>query len=217
MFYTRKLLWLEFKVLCFMDVNTILKNLHPLEIKVLRRFEKDTILSVALLIEKLNFKEGHANQAFSWLGAKGLIQEAFIKEKTKAKLPEIATELNISFKDAGTAFALLSKDGLVKMDDEKNVIYIEDIFSKRREIISNLLQKASSKEDHIIKDDSLTKEEREVIGSIAKKRGAVDVPFKIIEREEIIYKFTNTAYDVQKALENAGITGDELGRETLFR
>ena len=226
-----------------MDVNTILKNLHPLEIKVLRGFEKDTILSVALLIEKLNFKEGHANQAFSWLGAKGLIQEekrikhvfyeitelgisyakdgtpetrviAFIKEKTKAKLPEIATELNISFKDAGTAFALLSKDGLVKMDDEKNVIYIEDIFSKRLEIISNLLQKASSKEDHIIKDDSLTKEEREVIGGIAKKRGAVDVPFKIIEREEIIYKFTNTAYDVQKALENAGITGDELGQLT---
>lgn len=57
------------------DLNTLVHKLHPLEIKVLKNCAMDEILSTSLLISRLGFKEGHANQAFSWLRAKRIIEE----------------------------------------------------------------------------------------------------------------------------------------------
>jgi len=226
-----------------MDIDLILKNLHPLEIKILLAFTKDMMLSAKLLIDKLDFKEGHANQAFSWLAMKGLIKEnkrtkhvfyeetelglsyakndipekrvfSFIKEKGKAKLPEIATKLGISQKEAGSAFSFLSKDGAVSMDEEKNVVYMKEITSNKLEVIKTLLETASLQQNNMLKESDLTKQEREVIGTIAKKRGASDVPFKIVERDEIVYNFTEMAEEIQKKLKEEGITGEELGQLT---
>ncbi|MGP1437547.1 MAG: phenylalanine--tRNA ligase subunit alpha [Treponema sp.] len=226
-----------------MDVISMLKNLHPLEIKVLTNLKKHTQLSASLLIDHLKFKEGHANQAFSWLNMKNLIKEtkrikhvfyeltevgasyakngmpesrliSFLEKQKKIKLPDITTALSITFKEAGAAFSFLSKEGAVKMDEEKNVVFIRELQSKKLSIIDSLFNKVLKNEEHVLKDEELTNEEKEVILSIAKKRGANDVPFKIVERDEIFYEFTPLANEVTKALEKAGITGEEAGQLT---
>ena len=80
-----------------MDIDSLLKNLHPLEIKILLAFEKEAMLSVPFLMDKLNFKEGHANQAFSWLSMKNLVKET---RRTKHIFYE-ATELGLSYAKNG--------------------------------------------------------------------------------------------------------------------
>ena len=220
-------------------MDTILKNLHPLEIKVLTNLKEHTELSSSLLIEQLKFKEGHANQAFSWLSMKKLVREksrikhifyeltdlgasyakngtpearliTFLEKQKKIKLPDITTALGITFKEAGAAFSFLSKEGAVKMDEEKNVVFIGKVKSKNLEIIETLLSKVLKNEEHMLKGIELTEEEKNVITSIAKKRGASDVPFKIVEKDEILYEFTPLAFDVSKALEKAGLKIEDI-------
>ena len=58
-----------------MDIKNIIKNLHPLEIKVLLKYSGKDELTSEKLQNDLNYKEGHANQAFSWLSGKELCHE----------------------------------------------------------------------------------------------------------------------------------------------
>ena len=58
-----------------MDIKNIIKNLHPLEIKVLLKYSDSDELTSEKLQKELEYKEGHANQAFSWLGGKELLKE----------------------------------------------------------------------------------------------------------------------------------------------
>ena len=58
-----------------MDINNVIKNLHPLEIKVLLKYSDKDDLTSEKLQKELDYKEGHANQAFSWLGGKELLKE----------------------------------------------------------------------------------------------------------------------------------------------
>ena len=57
-----------------MDIQALIKNLHPLEVKVLLTYKTGEELTSARLQADLHYKEGHANQAFSWLAGKNLIQ-----------------------------------------------------------------------------------------------------------------------------------------------
>ncbi len=226
-----------------MQQDSVIKNLHPLEIKVLIHFEQNCALSSSLLMKKLDYKEGHANQAFSWLGMKGLVKEEsrtkhvfyeatelallyaekgipeerfieYLKKVERAKLPDIATSIGLSPKEAGSAFSILSKTGSCKMDEEKYVCYIKEVQDSRLSAIKEILKMASEIEGHLLQKTHLNEMQQKVISSIAKKRGAADVPFKIIEREEIVYTFTDDAAEVRKALKNAGVTGEEVGQLT---
>ena len=55
-----------------MDTHALIKNLHPLEIRVLRTYGAKDELTSERLQKELDYKEGHANQAFSWLVGKEL-------------------------------------------------------------------------------------------------------------------------------------------------
>jgi phenylalanyl-tRNA synthetase alpha chain len=57
------------------DIQTTVKNLHPLEVKVLLSYKKGDELSVEKTEKDLGLKSGNGNQALSWLAAKGLISE----------------------------------------------------------------------------------------------------------------------------------------------
>ncbi len=125
-----------------------IRELHPLEIKVLLHFTSGGDLTHISLAEELGFKEGQANQALSWLSAKGFVKEKsrtprtyfeitdFGRECAEAgtyeerimrllsaegplSLPEISRKLGIEAKDVGSAFGSLSKEKLLSMDAEK--------------------------------------------------------------------------------------------------
>jgi phenylalanyl-tRNA synthetase alpha chain len=57
------------------DIQTTVKNLHPLEVKVLLSCKKGDELSVEKIEKDLSLKSGNGNQALSWLSGKGLISE----------------------------------------------------------------------------------------------------------------------------------------------
>ena len=57
------------------DLKSFIKNLHPLEIKVLLKYTENDELTSERLQKELDYKEGHANQAFSWLSGKELLKE----------------------------------------------------------------------------------------------------------------------------------------------
>ena len=134
-----------------MDARSLVKSLHPLEVKVLLRYGPGDRLDSGLLEAELGYKEGHSNQAFSWLQAKGLAAEdgrearivyeltplgrsfaetgtpeermlRFLSEKGSARLPDIATALGLEQKDVGSAFGTLSKEGALSMDGDKRAV-----------------------------------------------------------------------------------------------
>lgn len=226
-----------------MDISNIIKNLHPLEVKVLLKYSENDELTSEKLMKELNYKEGHANQAFSWLSGKNLLKEigripmtffemtetgrnlkdsgtieeravTFVKNNGAKTLPEIAAGLGVEQKDIGSAFGPLSKEGVFKMNAEKKVEYTGVPLPARISMTSALLEKASKAENCILNNASLSKEEQTVIATLAKKRGASDSPFKIIERETVVFKLLPNAKDVAEALRKTGVTGNEIGEVT---
>ena len=226
-----------------MDIQSLLKNLHPLEIKVLKNFKIGEGLHSKKLQEVLHYKEGHANQAFSWLKLKDLIQEKnkhtaivyeltelgkdyaknglpaeriirLLKEAGPFKLPEIAQKLGLQNKDVGSSFGELSKAGCAAMNDEKKAVYVKDADDKNFLLKKELLLRAAKSPDFRLLETSLTEDEKSSIADIAKKRGAADAPFKMIERDEVVYTFTDIVPAIQNALNAAGITGEETGQLT---
>jgi phenylalanyl-tRNA synthetase alpha chain len=248
------------------DIQNTVKNLHPLEIRILLSYKKGDELTIEKVEKELDFKPGNGNQALSWLAGKGLISElrretaVFYEltvlgsewkekgspeerilelvrlrlEKGKGassgpQLPEIAQALNMENKDIGSAFGSLSKLGVLKMDEQKNVTLtfpldlIQDpTFNpafKRFTLIRGLLCKVAET-GGLLAEASLNDEEKAIIANHAKKRGAADAPFRQIDRETVVYGFTAQedgsvpAELTASALKAAGITGDEIGTIT---
>ncbi|MCQ2594373.1 MAG: phenylalanine--tRNA ligase subunit alpha [Treponemataceae bacterium] len=226
-----------------MDIQALIKNLHPLEIRVLRSYSAKDELTSERLQKELSYKEGHANQAFSWLAGKELAAVArrephtyyeitdlgktfvekgtyderivaLLKEKGSLALPQIAKELGIENKDVGSAFGTLSKEGVLAMDAEKKAAYTGKELSARVSTTAALLKKAAGAENGLLDKDALSADEMAVMNTLAKKRGAADAAFRIMERETVVYNLTAAAGDVAKALVEAGVTGEETGMLT---
>jgi len=134
------------------DIKNIVKNLHPLEVRILLAYKKGDELTIEKVEQELGFKPGNGNQALSWLTGKGLVGEIrremvvfyeltdlgrewrekgcpeeriidlVMKQTSNLKLPDIAQTLKMENKDIGSAFGSLSKLGILALDDDKNVI-----------------------------------------------------------------------------------------------
>ena len=133
-----------------MDLESTVKNLHPLEVRIILSYRKGDELTVEKVEKDLGFKSGNGNQALSWLADKGLISEVrrtpavfyeitelgrewkergspeeriieLIRIKSGLRLPEIAENLKLESKDIGSSFGALSKLGVLAMDSEKKV------------------------------------------------------------------------------------------------
>ena len=133
------------------DIQNMVKNLHPLEIRILLSYHKGDELTIEKVEKELGYKPGNGNQALSWLAGKNLICEirretasfyeltglgrdwkehgspeerilALVKNQSGLQLPDIAETLKLEKKDAGSAFGSLSKLGILGMDSEKKVV-----------------------------------------------------------------------------------------------
>jgi phenylalanyl-tRNA synthetase alpha chain len=226
-----------------MNTESVIKNLHPLEIRVLRSFKSGEELTAALLAERLSFKEGHANQAFSWLAGKGLAEivrrekhtyyeitelgrayaesglpearlYAFLQDKGAHTLPAAAAALHIENKDVGSAFGALAKDGALALDADKKAFCTEIKPPPRLAAAQALLEAAASAPDGLLDAAALAPEDAALLAGLAKKRGAADSPFRLAERETAVYALTEAAEEAAEALERAGISGGEIGAVT---
>ena len=153
-----------------MDIDV--KNLHPLEVRLLRHVASGEDITPERIIRDLDYKVGQSNQAFSWLTAKGLVEEksrshrisyeltdfgrseqlnglpaerifAFITENGPHTLPEIAEALSLEKSDVGSAFGLLSSKGSAKMNEEKKAAAASAELPGEVRIQRSLLDKAA--------------------------------------------------------------------------
>jgi phenylalanyl-tRNA synthetase alpha chain len=132
------------------DIQSAVKNLHPLEVRIVLGYKMGDELTVERVEKELGLKGGNGNQALSWLAGKGIVSEIrretgvfyeltdlgrewkekgspeeriieLIRIKPGLSLPEIADNLGLDNKDVGSAFGGLSRLGVLAMDSGKRV------------------------------------------------------------------------------------------------
>jgi phenylalanyl-tRNA synthetase alpha chain len=227
-----------------MDIQGVVKNLHPLELKILRFFGAEAELCVERVEAELGFKAGNGNQALSWLAGKGIVCEkrretavfyeltaqgrawreqgtpeerivALAKEQSGLKLPDFAARLALENKDVGSAFGALSKAGLLTMDAAKTVTFTGQAGGTAvNPALRAVLEKAAAEADGLVAESALEAAEKTAAGAVAKKRGAADAAFRMVERETVYFGFEPCRAAIVAALEAAGLTGDETGALT---
>ena len=222
-----------------MDIDV--KKLHPLEVKLLRHVSLGEKIDNERIIAELGYKVGQCNQAFSWLSQKQLLKEVersvkvvyeltdygrslekeglpaeriftFLGEKGPHTMPEIAEALNMENSDVGSAFGSLSSKKAVALNAERKAERISDELPAEIRMQRALIERALSSGE--IEESALSSDEKKAISQMAKKRGASLSPFKLSEREIVIYELTEAGDNAKKELEKANITGEELGNLT---
>ncbi len=216
-----------------MEINV--RNLHPLEIRLLRDVTLDDVITRDKIIDDLGYNIGQCNQAFSWLEAKGFIEETERTKKTfyeltdygralrekglsvirmvdilkkgPLTLPEIAEKLSLEQSEVGSSFGSLTKNKIAKLNDERKAELISDSIPEDAILQKSILE---TKGD-LIEESTLTLSEKSAIQALSKKRGASSSPYKISEREDVFYRLTELGNEAKKEIEKSRITGEEFG------
>lgn len=216
----------------------MIKGLHPLEIKLLRHFRNEELITPMRTMGELSYNQGQCNQAISWLSSKGLIQE---KERKKLRqfvltdlgrkykqngtpeerifkliqatdpltLPEIAGRLHLENREAGSAYGALVKAGLLSMNEQKHVLIKDASRIKTVDQLKSILNLFTAKE--VMEQGELSAAQAELISALSRKRGASRGIFRLLEKEEVSYLFTPEGVRVRQILLKQGITGEEIG------
>ncbi len=216
---------------------TDVKNLHPLEVKLLRNIDEKTQITADGIVSMLGYNIGQCNQAFSWLCAKDCLKEVskrtvvtyeltelgkqYAKDGTPSQrifellkkngamgLVEIAEALNLEKSDIGSAYGALSKAGVTAMNEQNRAFLKSEVLPRSITDTAKLLEKGLSAP---VEESSLSDYEKSLMGNISKKRGSAGSPFKINEKEIVEYKITETGLEVKQAVIDANITGEEIG------
>ncbi len=216
------------------------RNLHPLEIRLLRHVSVGEEITTERLIKELEYQIGHCNQAFSWLTGKGFLSEvsrstsiwyeltdhgrkevdlgtppvrivALLKKNGPLSLPEIAHKLGLENSSIGSAFGQLSKAKVCRMGDGNVAMLLSEELPEELSVAPLVLKKGL---EEMIAETSLTPVELAYMKKNSKKRGAADSPFKVVEKEEVIYTLTEEGNKAKEALLAKHITGEELGSVT---
>lgn len=221
-----------------MDIDV--KNLHPLEVRLLRHVNVGEDITTERIVKELDYKVGQCNQAFSWLSAKGYLVEksrttrvfyeltelgkeqlakgtpaqrifTLLQKMGPLSLPQIAERLGLEKSDVGSAFGQLSKAGTCGMNPDNNAELRQQELPLEVHSVAELLARGG---EGAIDADALSERFKLIMAKIAKKRGAAGAPFKVVEREDIVYVLTDDGAKAREAVFAANITGEELGAVT---
>lgn len=224
-----------------MTTDSLVKSLHPLEVRVLLDTAPDQHIDLATLRQRLKFSSGHANQALSWLEAKELIAEverrtAVSYERTELgadfavngtpaermvrvlqadgplSMSDLRAATGLAQSDLGSQYGRLSKIGVVSMDADKRLQLASDMQLPPGDLILRGLLERSA--DAPLAETELSQEERDAVAANAKKRGAANAMFRIVERDIVTYGLTAAATQLADELRTRGVTGDEVGQLT---
>lgn len=224
-----------------MENEQLIKELHPLEIRVLLHFGKDEPATLERVQEELGYKPGQSNQAFSWLTAKQLIEETerrksteysitdlgreykergtpeervmeLVRKQGALTLPEITNKLGLENKEVGSAYGALAKAGLLAMNEAKQVIFQVESTRSGSENTRELLGLFDDLET--VAEQDLSEAQKTLIRSLSRKRGADRGMFRVMEREQVSYRLTPAGLQAAKELRALGMTGEEIGQIT---
>lgn len=222
-----------------MDIDV--KNLHPLEVRLLRHVALGEEITADRIMAELGYVLGQCNQAFSWLEAKGFLAEqsrqkhtfyeltelgaeqqrqgtpahrifALLGSEGPKSLPELGAALSLERSEIGSAFGQLSKAGAVRMNSDNLAEAVVDVLEGEFATTKALLDRGF---EGAILESSLSVGERAAMAKISKKRGTSNSPFKIIERDDVIWTLTEAGGRAKEALLAANISGQEVGQLTV--
>ena len=226
-----------------MKAENLMRELHPLEVRVLRWFEADEVFGVGDTEERLSFNEGQGRQAISWLSAREFLTEKgrsshilieltelgrsyqedgtpeerlldLVKEEGPLPMPVACEKLGLENRDVGSAFGQLSRDGVLAMDEEKRVTS-GNLSEKALARVSAFRSLLDRLErEGKVGQDELSGAESDLVSSNSKKRGASKGVFRVSEREDISYTLSSSGVKIRERLEKEGITGEEIGALT---
>ena len=92
-----------------MDIDV--KNLHPLEVRLLRHVEVGQNITADRIVKELDYKVGQCNQAFSWLSAKGYLLEKSRTNRVFYELTDLGKEQAEKGTPAERIFTFLKAEG----------------------------------------------------------------------------------------------------------
>ena len=98
------------------------------------------------------------------------------------------------------------------MNSENNAEAIAPALGGDFAVTKDLLDRGLS---GALEEESLSAHEQAVMAKMAKKRSASNTPFKIIEREEVVWTLTEEGGKAKEALLAANISGNEVGQLTV--
>jgi len=87
------------------------RALHPLEVKIIVTFDAGALIDSARVRDRLGFKEGQDQQAFSWLVAKGVLEEADRQTEVFYELTPLGQEWHDKGTPVRRVFLLLKEAG----------------------------------------------------------------------------------------------------------
>jgi len=221
-----------------MDLERLIKTLHPLEVRILLHFEPGQAINAEMVQAELGFNLGQCNQAFSWLSAKELLEETSRRQRMEfsitelgreyrqhgtpeerivrlleaegpLSLPDIAGRLGLENRDVGSAYGSLSREGVLAMDGDKRVSVVARGSRGSAEALPGLLELFDDRET--VGEHELSPEQAQLLRGLARKRGAERGLFRGVEREDVAYRLKPQADEVRRELESRGMTGEEIG------
>jgi phenylalanyl-tRNA synthetase alpha chain len=207
----------------------------------LLHFKQADSISSERLQRELGYKPGQSNQAFAWLEAKQLIAETertkvteysitdlgieyrdkgtpeerlfkLVQDEGPSRLPEAAQKLGLENKEVGSAFGAAAGWGLLAMDEQKQVVCRDESKQEELQKRQELLRLFGDQAPKLEQD--LSPEQKTLIQSLSRKRGADKGMFRVIEREQVAYHLTKAGSQVAEQLRRAGVSGEEIGQIT---
>ncbi|AHH08493.1 phenylalanine--tRNA ligase subunit alpha [Borrelia anserina] len=216
----------------------ILKALHPLEIKAILNYKEGDEIFALRLAADLFYNEGQSNKTIEWLVSKGILRETFRKINVFYRLTQkgidaldnglieervinlvsrktvlianLSSELAIDARDAGKAFGNLSKEGVLSLGLSKEIV-VKDLKRASCKIVKELLIKAKESD---LSEDNLSNDELLVISNYSKKKGASDALFKVVEKLDLKFRFSEFGLEIRSELRKNNLTGDEIVKLT---
>ncbi len=219
-----------------MTAEEIFKSLHQLETKVLLAFgEKseavdadlvaDGVIGEAQLRTVVQWQLGKgglevaAEQRRGWveltdvgkqIAVDGVIETrlfAAVEQGGPMRIPELTAKLGADQAAVGMAVGALKKSGAITMD--KGVV--SAVVGADLTAFGNLEQLIRRIAEQRVALDDLTQEERTLIESHSRKRGAAKGTFRLGEDVVRTLMLTALGREVCSLLKNAGMTGEEIG------
>jgi len=91
--------------------------LHPLEVRIILAFDEGEIIDSQRVKQVLGFREGQEQQAFSWLLAKGVLEEAERRTEVFYELTPLGQEWHEKGIPARRIFSLLKDRGPMSLPE----------------------------------------------------------------------------------------------------
>lgn len=223
-----------------MDINELIKTLHPIETKILIAIEPDRNIDIQYLLDKTDLNEGQIRRGIDWLLSKNLIKEVsrrkikkykitdkgkeflekplieksiieFLKQHESVRIPDLMQNLPYDKKDIGSAIGNMRKEGEIIQQSEGQITPGELRNIDYYETLENVLKKFI--DTNIIEEFRLTEKEQKCL------QRAFNISFhknffKVKETDIVTYKLTDDGKKTRESLIRKGITGEEISQLT---